>query len=700
MASEQRLRDMRHIDICRSINGIIGSCNICKRADVVSNDIIKIGLESIRRSLPSTSNYIHDDFTEISDQKLGLYAITAISTQLHQQEYKLLFDISRYIFNEHSAKHRPSCFKKGVECRFHYPAGLNQLWSIDFGQSQSNQSKPWATLDGIKMAQGFSIMPNRDISDLFLNIHNSTILKWNGFNNNIQLGDPAHIFYNTMYTSKSAVDEDTKFHQNTLLFVKTKIEKDLNIYYQSHPSNNSQGIVYFNDYKVGLIRLLRGITGHLCESVISANLAAHIVSTGTRFHFSHDFCHLMIRQFEEYFAGNTVQYTMRWSKDQRRGYIDSNVFDYIFRPSVFENMCLYQFLSLYESVSRHSVNSTHSSIHEFDEAHPSRDFKILRERTSQCIPIIEGDNFYDLQLLLSEANNIMEKNQYAKRALLLFYPFRSINDLYCTSQDDTLLTWDTFNHLRQDSTSNFWKLGNEILQNHQDRIYNIKHMNRIPDVIERSTQLSTSHSNSNEIIDEETIGRMEDGVFFSSIDADSFIFNDSNYSHENNDLCSNSNRERNELRYDIPYDSRNIVISGEIARDVNTNSGNQSDPRTLQQRPRIQDNIIRIAIGSFLHNNSSFITTNTDPTIETYMQDANTINFHDVARKFNLDEKQTKAFYIQSSSFLYQIISEQTSIRYENILSSIRTNNDALPNDITDKISLLAHLKSVSYYIL
>jgi len=193
---------------------------------------------------------------------------------------------------------------------------------------------------------------------------------------------------------------------------------------------------------------------------------------------------------------------------------------------------------------------------------------------------------------------------------------------------------------------------------------------------------------------------MDDGVFFSSIDADSFIFNDSNYSHENNDLCSNSNRERNELRYDIPYDSRNIVISGEIARDVNTNSANQSDPRRLQQRPRIQDNIIRIAIGSFLHNNSSFITTNTDPTIETYMQDANTINFHDVARKFNLDEKQTKAFYIQSSSFLYQIISEQTSIRYENILSSIRTNNDALPNDITDKISLLAHLKSVSYYIL
>ena len=698
LASNQRLRDMRHHDLCRSIKGCIGDCNTCNRKDVSTNDIIQLRLDNMRRSLPPSSSYAIHDLTAVSEQKLAIYTITSLSKTLLEDEYQLLFDISRYLYNEHNYKHRPTCFKKGVECRFHYPAGLNQTWDIDLGRiddtENANDSKPWATLDGMKMARGFCILPKRDVSDLFLNVHSISILQWNGYNNNIQLGDPAHIFYNTLYTSKSAVDEDTKLHQNTLVFVKNKIQKDLNQHYQMHPEADSQNLV-FNDYKNGLIRLLRGITGHLCESVISSNLAAHIISTGTRFHFSHDFCHIMIRQFEEYFAGNSVQYTMRWSRDQGRGYIDSNVFDYIYRPTGLENMCLYEFLSQYESVSKHTVSTQRADIHEFEQSHPSKDFKVLRQLSCACIPIIEGDNFCDLQLLLSDNHDVDERNGYARKALLLFYPFRNMNELYSTIEDGTISIWNKFLNIRQDVNSDFWKIGNNILQNHQDRIYNIQRMGRIADPIERSTQISSTNSSNKEYAEDGTTDLMGDGVFFSSDDADALICNFSPPTEAGNDLSSSLNGERSTLAYDIPYTLRNVQIPVNALETTNAQSPPDNFTR-LQQGAYSQDNVIRIAIGSFLQGL---------PILQINQVAAETglwtmINMHEVAQKFQLDEKQRKAFFIQSSSFLYQVIKEQHCPRYDEILSSIRSTNQHIPPNITDSASLLAHLQSVSFYYL
>ena len=108
--------------------------------------------------------------------------------------------ISRYVYNEHSFKHRPSCFKKGVECRFNYPAAINTDWSCDLGLPDNSNiiddsSTSWALLNGIKRCHSFSILPKRNICDLYLNVHNQSVVHFNGFNNNVQLGDPAHIFY-------------------------------------------------------------------------------------------------------------------------------------------------------------------------------------------------------------------------------------------------------------------------------------------------------------------------------------------------------------------------------------------------------------------------------------------------------------------------------------------------------------------------
>ena len=164
------------------------------------------------------------------------------------------------------------------------------------------------------------------------------------------------MFYSTLYASKHATNDDTMLHKYTMDFVGRKIKNDLVKYAESNSNPESIDGMTLNDFKVGLSRLLVGITGHLQESVVSSTIAAHVISTGTRFHFSHDFRHIMIRQFEQYFAEENIQFKMRWSRDSMSGYIDSDVFNYMYRPQCLENLCLYEFISKFDCAVSHTVS--------------------------------------------------------------------------------------------------------------------------------------------------------------------------------------------------------------------------------------------------------------------------------------------------------------------------------------------------------
>lgn len=509
--TDQQIRDMRHQEHCKKLKGVVAKCSSCHR-DITTADIQKTHLDRLRRQLPSNSHYFTTDITEMTDQRLAVNAMTYISSNLKSEENNLLFELSRFIFNEHSYKHRPSCFKKGCECRFHYPAGLNSDWSCDLFASDDStdtidsHSTPWASMNDISRCRGFTIIPKRCLSDIFINVHNPCVARWNGFNNNVQLGDPAHIFYNTLYTSKSAVDEDVRYHKQTLDSVLTKINKDsMTSSALTQEDNDTQSPL--NDFRIGLGRLLVGITGHLHESVISPNLAAHIISTGTRFHFSHDYSHIVVRHFEDFFAGKTLQFNVRWSRENQMGQIDNQVFDYIHRHSSLEDICVYEFSSRYESISRHSASLDRPDVLEFDNDHPLRSYRLLKQRNIEFIPIIEGSNFADLHSLLLNHADTHEQEKYAKTALLLFFPFRCEKDLYHNLTHSSESLWDMFMRIREDSSSKFWKRGNIILQNQQDRLYNITRLKRLPDPIEKHTTLTASSidSNSRSIIDDENV---------------------------------------------------------------------------------------------------------------------------------------------------------------------------------------------------
>jgi hypothetical protein len=118
----------------------------------------------------------------------------------------------KYRFEEHSASHSASCFKKGCKCRFLQPFMSTPSTYIheDKGDNNINETL-WFSVDGtIKSVCPFMVLSKRPMGCQFINAHNKPISDVFNFNNNIQIGDASQVFYSILYTSKSTQDEDSE----------------------------------------------------------------------------------------------------------------------------------------------------------------------------------------------------------------------------------------------------------------------------------------------------------------------------------------------------------------------------------------------------------------------------------------------------------------------------------------------------------
>jgi hypothetical protein len=120
----------------------------------------------------------------------------------------------------------------------------------------------------------------------------------------------------------------------------------------------------------------------------------------------------------------------------------------------------------------------------FTVDHPGRSFSHLRKRKLKVIPkmsLPKGKlcRLEELELSSSRPSQVaMEKREdYAKMALLMFYPFRRLEDLLLDGS-----YWKLFDRERRNRTK-FWEKGFNILQNIQDRMTLEKKMTRARDPI-------------------------------------------------------------------------------------------------------------------------------------------------------------------------------------------------------------------------
>ena len=132
---------------------------------------------------------------------------------------------------------------------------------------------------------------------------------------------------------------------------------------------------------------------------------------------------------------------------------------------------------------------TNKQNHKFKETHPGTKFSYLKRLKLPVIPQVSLPHGKLCPLEELELNSecptrdVTEKRElYAKMALLMFHPFRELEDLKNNGS-----YWKTFskqlkNYIEGNGTT-FWRKGFEILQNIQDRLTMDKHLQRARDPI-------------------------------------------------------------------------------------------------------------------------------------------------------------------------------------------------------------------------
>ena len=495
-------RRARHKDLCDDVKGGIMYCPDCNHT-VSTIDIVNKALQTWKDCfIPGdrAQHYRPDTTVPLSKERLDMAAYTfayhmnggcALEKDPFWGNDNVRETLLRYRFEEHSFSHSASCFKKDCECRFLFPFMSTDFTYIheDIGDKDQNKTS-WHFLDGsINTVYPFMVLPKRPMGCQFINAHNKAISDVFNFNTNIQIGDASQVFYSTLYTSKSTQDEDSEKQIRIGRAVIKRLKRVLNDKHNGEPS-----------FGEGLSRVLSGLNAATTRNVISATMA-HLIpcNDGSRFVYSHSFSDLLVGQMEATLEGEDVNVRIRSNKFQNKiiTWPDSLADDYIHRPREYElnQICFYEMTMCYRKGFKAITNIQGGSRkYTFTETHPGHKFTHLIQLRFPSIPRIAIPKgklcpFDELDLKCTNPPHhvICKREMYAKMALLMFYPFRDLNDLKSNGSYWRLFHNELKKHINKEKTV-FWKKGFEILQNIQDRSTLEKHVKRARDPISMTTR--------------------------------------------------------------------------------------------------------------------------------------------------------------------------------------------------------------------
>ena len=219
--------------------------------------------------------------------------------------------------------------KKGCECRFNLPMMIWPQTSIEFDLTKKMK---WFHIDGsITERYPFQVITKRLQGDQFLNVHNTIASYLFSCNTNIQIGEVDHMYYNTLYGSKSTQKEDTRSFMNVSNALSRRITNQIDKNKENISKvNDNRRQEDGHDFIEGLCCLLSGVTANLSSSVVSAPLGHVLMIKGSRFQFSHEFSPLLLTQIKDVLEGKEhVSYYLR------KGYNDKG--EQITWPEMFAN---------------------------------------------------------------------------------------------------------------------------------------------------------------------------------------------------------------------------------------------------------------------------------------------------------------------------------------------------------------------------
>ena len=517
-------RQLRHKELCTSLGGKVMMCSNCLESKSTS-DIIDQNLLKIKNNIIQGDRLQHhrpDTILPISKERLDMAAYLYSYHMDHgcaMEKDKLWGNetfreaLLKKRFEEHSHHHKPSCFKKGPECRFMFPFPSNAYTYIheDRGEKNENEVLQYSLNGSTTKIYPFMAIPKRPMGCQYINQHNAQILKVLNCNTNIQIGDTSQVYYSTLYTSKSTQEEDSEKQLRIGHAVIKRIKRLIDSTNITHSSNNktSQDISEAS-FSEGLCRVLSGLNAATTRNVISSTMAHLIPSNGgSRFIFSHDFSDLLVSQMEATLEGQETHVRIRTQKlanGQINSWADSLADDYIHRPMSdnFETICFHEMTRWYKKKYKTMPKvkqQNEEETHEFSTTHPGHDFSHLIKLQQETIPRISLPKhslcpIKDLQLNTTNPTEecFQKREKYAKMALIMFYPFRCLQELKTDNSFWTTFFIELQKHLKGEDTK-FWEKGFDILQNINDRTSLDKEIKRARDPINMKTHHEEIYSN-------------------------------------------------------------------------------------------------------------------------------------------------------------------------------------------------------------
>ena len=642
-------------------------------------------------------------------------------------------------FNEHAWEHRMPCFKKNDECRAYLPTLLQTEGEIDWDTSEDIEccksiyydEDAKQLLSKKSKISAFTVLPERSFGDQYLNVHSTAISNIFSCNSNIQVADIGHLFYSTIYSSKSTQSEDSKNYLFISNGFASTCQYQLEKRQRACNNESSDSCEDTSDFIEGLIRVMSGIRAHMASTIVSAPMAHLLATRGSRFHLSHETKGLPVAQLEDLQEGKEISYYYRTTKktngSNNDGYNNDNSNDeedvvvwpdsfadnYLMRPEVLEEVSAYEFVMKYEVVYKNTQQEdqdSESAAHEtrsrkrykgrelsFKEGHPSKGRAHVRELKHERVPIIYAkDGFIDISLLELNTSHppseaaIKYREQYARLALLLFYPFTNFSQLTLSnsnvenSENQESTFWCKFedalknNELKPDKTNSFGNIkAEDVLEHIQDRL-NCQRVPKCKDYLSDITVCKEGNGSGNKKRQENN--EEECDLNFSQIQS---FFGDVNSENQSySELADTDERKTDAIRrradisddsfVDPPRMEESSFIYNSDSHDEDNEDSNESSDNMAPVERICFSAMIQLINGVLLKDadhQSSAESSNDDRPLDLNEE---SLSLHAIAEEFGLtnDELQVVSFEVMCSTFILDVLNKIGSLNALDVTSN------------------------------
>ena len=430
----QVLRNIRHKEGCKAHRGSICYCPKCG-FEWTSDDLAMNHATLYLFPTPRKSRQIRSD-PKWNKKLLSEYVWDQRRPNKSQQgilkKRKLNAMACNALYNNHSSFHVRTCFRENCpECRYRFPQLSSSKTKLDY----SDHEVDWHNETGRAAKRRLiEVLPKRGKYDVCMNnfcppISESKI----HCNSNVApIIGGVQAFYITKYSTKNNQKEEAQDYEPMAQFVQKRLAERK----------------YQNDSSEHLSRVIGASLAHNSKNVISATLAKFLINNPSRFQMSHTTNYVPVSELKSMlnseqlmsFLSSTV---VQENQTQRvvKHFLTGTSYHYLKRPNLLEDVCLHDFCVKYEvhnNSYKHRKQGDEPEQFLFTEDHPAYKYQHVKLRTAEVVAGITNWEFVDtksfggdiLDMNPSQTNNQIE--DYCLSVLVLFHPFRTINDLKCS----------------------------------------------------------------------------------------------------------------------------------------------------------------------------------------------------------------------------------------------------------------------------